>query len=127
MSPDDVWIPLVDEPIGDFVASVQAADPDLAALVAAPRRQLAFRTFAYIRVGLVLGELLVEHEGAFTDSSRWVEELLADPACRALAEEEVRAVAREIAADPALVSDEAEPDQAARERLLNLAREGLGG
>ena len=106
MSQEEVWIPLVDEPIGDFVASLQAADPELAALVAAPRRQLAFRTFAYIRAGLVLGELLVEHEGAPADPARWVEEVLADPACRARVEEEVRAVAREIAADPGLASEE---------------------
>jgi len=59
---DELWIPLVDEPIGSIVARIQEEDPELDALVASPHRLLAFRTFAYIRVGLLLGELLVESD-----------------------------------------------------------------
>ena len=57
--PEDLWIPLVDEPIGSIVARIQEEDPELGGLVASPHRLLAFRTFAYIRVGILLGELLV--------------------------------------------------------------------
>jgi hypothetical protein len=44
--PDDVWIPLVDEPIGSIVAQIHEEDSELDALVASPHRLLAFRTFA---------------------------------------------------------------------------------
>ena len=59
MTDDDIWLPLVDEPLGALVTELQAEDAELAALVASPRRQLAFRTFAYVRVGILLGSLLV--------------------------------------------------------------------
>src|SRR5918992_3296586 len=101
---DGFWLPLVDEPIGHFVTEVVANDAQTAALVASPRRQLAFRTFAYIRVGLVLGELLIDAEvvGSRRDPAAWVGELLADARKRERVAEEVRAVAREVAADPRL-------------------------
>ena len=57
---EDVWIPLVDEPIGSIVTQIVEETPEVAQLVDSPRRILAFRTFAYIRVGLLLGQLLVE-------------------------------------------------------------------
>jgi hypothetical protein len=60
--PDEVWIPLVDEPIGTIVAQIQADHAEIGQLVDSPQRLLAFKTFAYIRVGLVLGELLVESD-----------------------------------------------------------------
>jgi hypothetical protein len=123
MADDPFWIPLVDEPLGEFVTKLQDEDPELAALVASPRRQLAFRTFAYIRAGLLLGELLVEHELEPGDRRTWVEQLLADPVHYAAVAEEVRAVAREVAADPKLAGEEAVgPDQAARERFREFAR-----
>jgi hypothetical protein len=123
MADDPFWIPLVDEPLGEFVTKLQDEDPELAALVASPRRQLAFRTFAYIRAGLLLGELLVEHELEPGDRRTWVEQLLADPVHHAAVAEEVRAVAREVAADPKLAGEEAVgPDQAARERFREFAR-----
>ena len=52
---EDIWIPLVDEPIGSIVAEIQREHPEIDRLVSTPHRVLAFRTFAYIRVGLVLG------------------------------------------------------------------------
>jgi hypothetical protein len=124
MADPDVWLPLVDEPIGAFVSALQEEDAELAALVASPRRQLAFRTFAYIRVGVLLGSLLVDHDVDAQDSRTWVEQLLADPAHRDAAVEEVRRVAREVAADPKLAEeDDVGPDEEARERFRRFARD----
>jgi hypothetical protein len=127
MHGDDFWIPLVDEPIGDLVAEVQREDAEVAALVASPRRQLAFRTFAYVRAGLVLGELLVDTDVAPRGDEGWVRQVLRDPAAHARVVAEIRAVAHEVAADPALAeADEATPDPQARARFLQAARESLG-
>ncbi|HEY3070687.1 MAG TPA: hypothetical protein VGJ34_10275 [Gaiellaceae bacterium] len=124
MADDDIWLPLVDEPIGAFVTQLQEEDEELAALVASPRRQLAFRTFAYIRVGVLLGSLLVDHDVEPVGSRTWVDQMLADPKHRAAAVEEVRQVAREVAADPELAEDEAVgPDDEARERFRRFASE----
>jgi hypothetical protein len=123
VSAEDVWLPLVDEPIGEFVAHLLEEDDELAALVSSPRRQLAFRTFAYIRVGVLLGSLLVEHDVQPESGRTWVDELLADPNHRATAVEEVKAVAREVAADPRLAEeDPVGPDDDARERFRRFVR-----
>jgi hypothetical protein len=122
MPDEDFWIPLVDEPIGSVVARVQQEDPELERLVSTPRRLLAFRTFAYIRVGLLLGELLVDEDCA---GANWVEELLEDPAHRDAVAREVRAVAEEIAADPSYAEDDLGPDDETRERFRDFAREHL--
>ena len=123
MSAEDVWVPLVDEPIGEFVEQLLDEDDELAGLVSSPRRQLAFRTFAYIRVGVLLGSLLVEHDVQPEGDRTWVDELLADPKHRAAAVEEVRVVAREVAADPKLAGeDPVGPDDEARERFRRFAR-----
>jgi hypothetical protein len=125
--PDDVWIPLVDEPIGSIVAQIQEEDHELDALVSSPHRLLAFRTFAYIRVGLLLGELLVDEElEPYDGSETWVEQLLANPAHRDAVTREVHAVADEIARDPSYVDEEAlGPDDEARERFRDFARQRL--
>jgi hypothetical protein len=121
---DDIWLPLVEEPIGKFVASLQQEDEELAVLVASPRRQLAFRTFAYIRVGVLLGSLLVEHDVQPEGSRTWVDELLADPKHRQAAVDEVKRVAQEVAADPKLAEeDPVGPDDDARERFRRFARD----
>jgi hypothetical protein len=121
---DDIWLPLVEEPIGEFVASLQEEDEELAAMVASPRRQLAFRTFAYIRVGVLLGSLLVDHDVQPEGSRTWVDELLADPKHRQAAVDEVKRVAREVAVDPKLAEEEpVGPDDDARERFRRFARE----
>src|SRR6184192_3206141 len=112
-SADDAWIPLVDEPIGAIVAEIQAQDPQIAALVETPQRLLAFRTFAYIRVGVLLGRLLVEQD--VEPSDRWIADLLENPANRARVEREVRAVAEEIAADPGY-GEVGGPDEETRAR-----------
>jgi hypothetical protein len=125
---DDVWIPLVDEPIGSIVARIQEDDPDLDRLVSSPHRLLAFRTFAYIRVGLLLGELLVDHDvDPYDATETWVGRLLADPETSAAVAREVRAVAEEIAADPAYADADEPlgPDEETRRRFREFARQRL--
>ena len=120
--PEDVWIPLVDEPIGEIVAQIQADHADIAALIDTPQRLLAFRTFAYIRVGLVLGELLLDNDiEPFNGSGTWIEKLLSRPELEERVVEEVRAVAEEVARD---IPTDAPfgPNEEARERFLEFAR-----
>jgi len=125
---EDVWIPLVDEPIGDIVDRVQRENPDIAALVDSPHRVLAFRTFAYIRVGLLLGQLLFDSDlPPYDGSETWVDALLRDQAHRDAIEREVRTVAEEIAADPRYERDELGPDDETRARFKEFARRQLGG
>jgi hypothetical protein len=121
---EDVWIPLVDEPIGSIVAQIQADHAEIAKLVETPRRILAFRTFAYIRVGLLLGQLLVEHDiPEYDGSDTWIDALLTNPKHHDAVVREVRAVAEEIAADPAYADDEPlGPDDDARARFREFAR-----
>ena len=125
---DDLWILLVDEPIGGIVERIQRENPDIAQLVESPHRILAFRTFAYIRCGLLLGQLLFDNDvPAYDGSESWVDALLRDPAHRAAIEREVRAVAEEIAADPQYADDEPlAPDEGVRDRFRAFAREHLG-
>jgi hypothetical protein len=124
---DEVWIPLVDEPIGSIVARIQEEHPDIDRLASTPERLLAFRTFAYIRVGLLLGQLLIDDDvDPYDGSETWVEGLLRDPEHRAEVEREVRAVAEEIAADPAYGDEEAiGPDENVRLRFREFARRRL--
>ena len=114
---EEIWIPLVDEPIGTIV------EP----LVSTPHRVLAFRTFAYIRVGIVLGQLLFDNDlPPYDGSEAWVDGLLAEPRYRDALADEVRAVAEEIAKDPKYDEDElVGPDEAARERFKEFARKKL--
>jgi hypothetical protein len=121
--PDDLWIPLVDEPIGRIVAQIQEEHAEISALVDTPQRLLAFRTFAYIRVGVLLGEFLVETDLQNDGSGTWVDELLAQPDYRARVVAEVRAVAEEVAQD---VESDDGPDEAARERFREFARRQFG-
>lgn len=126
MKAQDVWIPLVDEPIGSIVQEIQDATPEIAELVVGPRRMLAFRTFAYIRVGMLLGQLLLETDVADRDET-WVETLLRDPANYEAVVREVLSVAEEVAADASLGSDEAPgPDDETRQRFREFARKQLG-
>lgn len=120
----DLWIPLVDEPLGSIVREIQESHPEIAELVDGPRKTLAFRTFAYIRVGMLLGQLLVDHDVS-TGDGNWVDELLRDPANRAAVVAEVRAVAEEVAAQ-ADDDEPAGPDEGARERFREFARRQLG-
>ncbi|HEX5450094.1 MAG TPA: hypothetical protein VFW85_08560 [Gaiellaceae bacterium] len=115
---EELWIPLVDEPIGSIVKQIQEEHPEIDELVVGARRTLAFRTFAYIRVGMLLGQLLVDQD--VVDGRDWISELLADPRNRDAVVAEVLAVAREIGqgdAEAPLV-----PDEGVRERFLDFAR-----
>jgi hypothetical protein len=125
---DDLWIPLVDEPIGSIVAQVQADQPEIDRLVSSPHKILAFRTFAYIRVGLLLGQLLVDHDVPEYDGTEtWIDALLRDPKHAETVAAEVRAVAEEVAADPRYADDEPMgPDDDARDRFREFAKKQLG-
>ena len=126
MDEEEAWVPLVDEPIGDVVSRIHDAHPEIAALVSSPRHQLAFRTFAHIRVGLVLGQLLVVHDVSPGPAKTWVEELLSEPEHYEAVVAEVKAVAREVAADPKLAEAEPPPDPEARERFRRFLRDSPG-
>jgi hypothetical protein len=125
---DEIWLPLVDEPIGGIVARLEGEDPELQRQVGSPRRLLAFRTFAYIRVGIVLGQLLFEDEiEPYDGSESWVEKLFADPRHRQALVSELRTTADEVLADPRYADDEPlGPDEGARERFREFARKRLG-
>jgi hypothetical protein len=124
---DDVWIPLVDEPIGAIVAQIKEEDAEIGRLVDFPRRILAFQTFAYMRVGILLGQLLVENDvPPYDGSETWVEVLLRDPAHHDAVAREVRAVAEEIAGDPRYADEEKlGPDEDVRARFRAFAKQKL--
>jgi hypothetical protein len=125
--PDEVRIPPADEPIGSIVDRIVRENPDVARLVETPRRVLAFRTFAHIRVGLLLGRLLFDHDvPGYDGSDSWVEGLLREERHHDAIEREVLAVAEEIAADPSYADDGPPgPDDEARARFGALAGERL--
>jgi hypothetical protein len=124
---EEVWIPLVDEPIGSIVEQLQAEDPEIGKLVDSPRRLLAFRTFAYIRVGILLGKLLVEHDvPAYDGSETWVDALLKERRHRDAVAAELRAVAEEVSRSEEPEAVPIGPDDAARERFREFARQQLG-
>ena len=122
----DLWIPLVDEPIGSIVEEIRQEDPKIAQLVSTPRKLLAFRTFAYIRVGILLGRLLVEHDAEAAGDATWAEQLANEPRHREQVLAEVRAVAEEVAADPAYASDPLGPSDEERARFEEFAKRRLG-
>jgi hypothetical protein len=120
---DELLFPLVDEPIGEIVERAQAEDAAISALAASPRRQLAFRTFAYVRVGILLGRLLIERDLGSGAEGTWIDELLADPEVVDAVRAEVQSVADEVARDPSVAGEEPiGPDEAARERFRAFAR-----
>jgi hypothetical protein len=125
---EDVWIPLVDEPIGSIVSQLQSENPDVDALISSPGRILAFRTFAYIRVGVLLGRLLVDNDvPAYDGTETWVESLLREERHREAVVAELRAVAAEIAADPRYADGEQiGPDDDTRARFREFAKKQLG-
>jgi len=122
---EEVWIPLVDEPIGEIVAQLESENADLRELVDSPQKLLAFRTFAYIRVGIVLGRLLVDRDDAPGDGTEtWVERLAREPEVQAELLEELRAVAAEVAAESEH-EEPAAPDEGARSRFRAFAKRAL--
>ena len=123
---DEVWIPLVDEPIGDIVAQLEGENEDIRRLIDSPQKLLAFRTFAYIRVGILLGQLFVERDDAppAEGTENWVEDLVREPEVRAELLQELRAVAEEVAAESE-PEEPAAPDEEARERFRAAAKRAL--
>jgi hypothetical protein len=121
----DLWIPLVDEPIGSIVEEIQQKNPKIGELMSSPQKLLAFRTFAYIRVGILLGRLLVEHDVEPVGDATWAEQLANDPQHRETIVAEVRAVAEEVAADPAYASDPLGPSDEERARFEEFAKRRL--
>jgi hypothetical protein len=125
--PEQIWFPLVDEPIGSIVQQLQAEDAEIGKLVDSPRKLLAFRTFAYIRVGILLGKLLVDNDVPEYDGSEtWVETLLREPRHRQAVAAELRAVAEEIARSEEPEAVSVGPDDDARARFRDFARKQLG-
>jgi hypothetical protein len=126
-TPEEIWFPLVDEPIGSIVEQLQAEDPQIDRLVDSPRKLLAFRTFAYIRVGILLGRLLVDNDvPAYDGTETWIETLLREPRHRQAVAAELRAVAEEIGRSEESEAVPVGPDDAARERFREFARKQLG-
>ena len=127
--PEELWIPLVDEPIGGIVEQIQREHPDIAALVESPHRVLAFRTFAYIRVGLVLGQLLFDNDlPPYDGSETWIDQLLRTRSTTPRSSARCASVAEEIAADPKYAGEETiGPDDETRARFREFARKQLGG
>ena len=122
---EELWIPLVDEPIGSIVAQIQEEIPEIGGLVDSPRKLLAFRTFAYVRVGLLLGGLLVESDVETDETGTWAEQLMRSPEHHDQVVAEVRAVAEEIAADPAYEGESVGPSDAERKRFATFAKQRL--
>jgi hypothetical protein len=116
---------MADEPIGSYVAEIQEQHPEIGQLVDSPRKLLAFRTFAYIRVGILLGRLLVEKDLQPAKGANWAEQLMRIPEHREQAVEEVRAVAEEIAADPTYARDQVGPSDEERDRFAAFAKRRL--
>lgn len=121
---EEVWIPLVDEPIGSIVAQVQDEHPEIGELVSSPEQLLAFRTFAYIRVGILLGRLLVEHHVENVEGETWAEQLANDPRHREAVVAEVLAVAREVAENSS-PGDPLGPSDEERARFSDFAKRRL--
>jgi hypothetical protein len=121
--PQEVWIPLVDGPIGAIVDRVQEEHPEIGELIDSPSRLLAFRTFAYIRVGILLGRLLVERD---LEPEGWIEQLLEDPDCYDEVVGEVLAVAEDTAGEPGYEREEpVGPSDEERARFAEFAKRRL--
>jgi hypothetical protein len=119
----ELWIPLVDEPIGSIVEQVRQETPEIGRLVSSPQELLTFRTFAYIRVGILLGRLLVEHDVEETADATWAEQLANDPQHHEAVVAEVLAVARDVAdGEP---GDRLGPSDEERARFSEFAKRRL--
>src|SRR5262249_42091418 len=124
---EELWTTLDDEPIGPIAEQRQAEDPEIDNLVDSPRKLLAFRTFAYIRVGILLGKLLVDHDVPDYDGTEtWVDALLKEPRHREAVAVELRAVAEEVSRSEEPEAVPVGPDDEARERFREFARKQLG-
>jgi hypothetical protein len=119
---EEAWIPLVDGPIGAVVDRVQEEHPEIAGLIDSPSRLLAFRTFAFIRIGMLLGQLLVERD---LEGDDWVERLLEDPECYELVVREVMAIAKDTADESGQPGEGVGPSDEERVRFSEFAKRRL--
>lgn len=119
---EEAWIPLVDGPIGAVVDRVQEEHPEIAGLIDSPSRLLAFRTFAFIRIGMLLGQLLVERD---LEGDDWVECLLEDPECYELVVREVMAIAKDTADESGQPGEGVGPSDEERVRFSEFAKRRL--
>ena len=76
-------------------------------------------------MGILLGRLLVEHDVEPSDDVTWAEQLANEPQHRQQLLAEVRAVAEEVAADPAYASDPLGPSDEERARFEEFAKRRL--
>jgi hypothetical protein len=118
---DDAWLPLADGPLAAIVSELETATPELTEGLDSLEKLLAFRTFAAIRVGIVLGRLLMENEvEAYDGSETWVEGLVRNHEHREAIAAEVRAVAEEL--ERIEVPEGTAPDDAMRDRFRAFVR-----
>ena len=123
---DDAWLSLADGPVVAIVSVLEAATPQLTEGLDSLEKRLAFRTFAAIRVGILLGQMLMENElEAYDGSETWAEGLLRNPEHREAIVVEVRAVAEELARSE--VAEGAGPDEAMHERFRAFVRREIAG
>jgi len=121
--PEEAWVPLVDGPIGEIVDRVQEEHPEIAEWVDSPSRLLAFRTFAFIRLGILLGRLLVERD---VEGQDWVQQLLVDPDCYDEIVREVLDVAEDTADEPGYEGElSVGPSAEERDRFVEFAKRRL--
>lgn len=122
-APNEAWIPLVDGPIVEIVDRVQGEHPEIRELIDSPSRLLAFRTFAFIRLGILLGRLLVERD---VEGEDWVQQLVADPDCYDEIVREVLAVAEDTANEPGYDREASVgPSEEERKRFQEFAKRRL--
>jgi hypothetical protein len=122
-APEEAWIPLVDGPIGEIVDRVQEEHPEITELIDSPSRLLAFRTFAFIRLGILLGRLLVERD---LEGEDWVQQLAEDRDCYDEIVREVLAVAQDAAEEPGYGrEDPVGPSEEERQRFQEFAKRRL--
>jgi hypothetical protein len=119
---EEAWIPLVDGPIGAVVDRVQEEHPEIAGLIDSPSRLLAFRTFAFIRIGMLLGQLLVERD---LEGDDWVERLLEDHECYEVVVREVMAIAKDTADESGQPGEGVGPSDEERVRFSEFAKRRL--
>ena len=120
---DDIWIPLVDEPIGSIVAQLQAEHPEIDRLVSRPHQHPRVPDVrlhprrAPARPAARRATTCPTTTGPRPGSRR----CCAIPEHHQAVVAELRAVAEEIAADPRYADDEPiGPDEAARERFRDV-------
>lgn len=125
LPPNDIIADVCEDVIDAVIEEIQDGDLVLIELRNSPRHQLAFRTFACLKAGILLGQQLVERD---VEGDDWVAQLLEEPAVYDRLRAEVESVGYQIACDPSLVHERPrQPDAAMRRRFMLLAESLLSG